>query len=77
MIAQRATLTLVLTVALGAGVVANAQRVPYALSPIYAATTVTGGNGGIGSDADCNNFSTPNGGHVGKTPSAISTVGAG
>ena len=73
MTAQRAIGAVILNTALGFGLVANAQLVPYVASPIYVNTAVTGGNGGNGSDADCNTFATPNDGHVGKTPSDSST----
>jgi len=60
-----------LYMALGFGFVANAQMVPSVYLPTYVDSAVAGGNGGNGSDADCNfgAEAPPNDGHVGKTPS--------
>jgi hypothetical protein len=69
MTAQRAISAVVLNMALGFGFVANAQLTPLFLPPPYVNIALTGGNGGNGSNADCNTHSTPNDGHVGKTPS--------
>jgi hypothetical protein len=69
MTAQRAISAVILNMALGFGFVANAQLSPYLGDPVKVNINVRVGNGGNGSNADCNTDSPPNDGHVGKTPS--------